>query len=184
MTVSADKKSIRKYIIGRKKESSSELLKQESASICRMLEANPLFQEASIVLAYWSLDDEVDIKPLILKYCDQKSFLLPVVQDKHLELRYFEGLSSLEAGAHFGILEPIGKPFSELQKIDLVLVPGMAFDENGFRIGRGGGYYDRLLPDIHNAKKVGLGFSFQILDSIPVDPHDVAVDFVLFPQSS
>ena len=78
----------------------------------------------------------------------------------------------------YGILEPDGEPFTEYESIDLAIIPGMAFALNGKRLGRGRGYYDRLLAKIPTTYKLGLCFPFQILDAIPSDDHDVPMDEV------
>ena len=78
-------------------------------------------------------------------------------------------------------MEPQGKDFTELEKIDLAIIPGMAFDKEGNRLGRGKGYYDRLLQQLRDCTiyKIGICFDFQFLDHIPTEPHDIPVDEVI-----
>ena len=155
-----------------------------SAVICNKVLALASWQEAGTVLLYYPLPDEVDVRPLIKEAFENgKRVLLPVVKGEDLELRLYEGETSLKKGA-FGIMEPTGLLFAEEQypDIQLALVPGMAFDRVGHRLGRGKGYYDRLLPKLTKARLQGICFPFQLLDEVPADPHDIPVQEVLFGQ--
>ena len=93
-------------------------------------------------------------------------------------LRQYEGPESLVEGA-FGIMEPIGKLFTDYEKVELAIVPGMAFDRAGHRLGRGKGYYDRLLPQLTNAFKIGICFDFQFRSYIPHEEHDEVMNEVI-----
>ena len=84
----------------------------------------------------------------------------------------------MERGA-FGILEPTGEVFSDYDNVDAAIIPGMAFDGHGNRLGRGKGYYDRLLPRLTKAYKIGVCFPFQYFDEIPSEEHDVVMDCVV-----
>jgi 5-formyltetrahydrofolate cyclo-ligase len=84
----------------------------------------------------------------------------------------------LERGA-FGILEPRGEVFLDYDQVEVAIVPGMAFDKAGHRLGRGKGFYDRLLPRLTQAHKIGVCFPFQYLDEIPCEEHDVVMDEVI-----
>jgi 5-formyltetrahydrofolate cyclo-ligase len=87
-------------------------------------------------------------------------------------------MDTLERGA-FGILEPTGEVFLDYNQIELAIVPGMAFDKAGHRLGRGKGYYDRLLPNLH-CPKIGLALPCQIADEIPTEEWDIFMDEVIF----
>ena len=152
-----------------------------SAVICNKVLALASWQEAGTVLLYYPLPDEVDVRPLIKAAFESgKRVLLPVVKDEDLELRLYEGETSLKKGA-FGIMEPTGEMFAEenYSEIQLALIPGMAFDRAGHRLGRGKGYYDRLLPKLKEAKLTGICFPFQLLDDVPAEPHDIPVQVVI-----
>ena len=82
-------------------------------------------------------------------------------------------------GGFFDIMEPVGEPFERYEDIDLAVVPGMAFDSQNNRLGRGKGYYDRMLPRLTKAYKIGVCFDFQRLPGIPADEHDCKVDEVI-----
>ena len=118
---------------------------RQSAEILAALEAHPAFRAATTVLLYHSLKDEVDTHEFIRKWSREKRILLPVVVGDDLELRLYTGPEDLKPGA-YGIEEPTGELFTDYADIDFIVVPGVAFDRNGNRLGRGKGYYDRLLP--------------------------------------
>ena len=100
-----------------------------------------------------------------------------VVGDE-LELRRFSSPNDLQIGA-YNIQEPVGECFNDFNKIELAIVPGMAFDKQGHRLGRGKGYYDRLLPKLTNAYKLGVCFPYQYVEEVPTDEHDIRMDEVL-----
>ena len=95
-----------------------------------------------------------------------------------LELRLYAGDDRLAPGA-FHIEEPRGEPFTDYAGIDLAVIPGVAFDRAGNRLGRGKGYYDRLLPRLADTYKIGLCYPFQLADSLPAEAHDVRMDEVV-----
>lgn len=136
---------------------------------------------AHTVLLYHSLPDEVDTHDFIRRWAGQKRILLPVVKGEDLELRPYTGDNCLAEGA-FHIDEPTGPAFTDYVAIDLAIIPGVAFDRQGNRLGRGKGYYDRLLPRLENTYKIGLCFPCQLVDRIPAEAHDVKMDEVLCGQ--
>lgn len=176
-----DKKALRREIRYRKSQYSREQLSDLSAGICERVVASHPWQSASTVLLYYPLPDEVDTRLLIEKSVALgKRVLLPVVVGDDLELREYKGVSSMKEGA-FGILEPTGDVFPEDRycEIDFAVVPGMAFDEENNRLGRGRGYYDRLLPRLRRAMLAGVCFPFQIVKKIHTESHDISMDVVV-----
>ncbi len=133
----------------------------------------------SVVLAFYPLKDEPDITPLLHTLIDEhKTVLLPaVVSPTEMVLREYTGECDLQRGA-LGTKEPTGKIFTDYDKIDLALIPGVAFTPQGDRLGRGKGYYDRLLPLLKKAYKIGVCFPYQVVEHIPCEPHDITVDYV------
>lgn len=152
--------------------------KQQSAEILAALEASAAFRAASTLLLYHSLPDEVFTHDFIQRWSQQKQLLLPVVVGDELELRRYTSPADLQIGA-FGIEEPTGELFTEYDKIDLAVIPGVAFDRNGNRLGRGKGYYDRLLPHLKGCHKIGICFPYQLVEEVPVEPFDIPMDEVL-----
>jgi len=150
-----------------------------SASICSALLADTSLRSARVVMAFYPLPDEVDIRPVLDALCgDGKTVLLPqVVSDTEMRLRRYETAGALESG-RFDILEPVAEVYEDLGSIDVIIVPGVAFDKAGHRLGRGKGYYDRFLQGL-NAVKIGVCHPYQLLDSIPFEPHDALMDRVL-----
>ena len=154
----------------------TELLSR-SEKVWRQVEALPEFRWARTVAVYWSLPDEVHTHDFVEKWSGEKTVLLPVMREGcDLELREYRPGCTMNA-AEFCIREPEGEAFP-LEHVDLILVPGMAFDRRGNRLGRGKGYYDRLLARMP-AVKIGVCFAFQHLDHVPVDNRDVPMDRVV-----
>ena len=170
------KKELRRLIAQRKAASPScSTLKSLSEEILETLENHPVFRASNTILLYYSLKDEVDTHHFIEKWSARKHILLPVVQGDELEIRSYASPDDLAAGA-YGILEPQGETFSDYAAIDLAVVPGVAFDTSGARLGRGKGYYDKLLPKLTAAYKIGICFPFQIVNEIPMEEFDVRMN--------
>lgn len=148
-----------------------------SEAVTATVEALPEFDEAKTVLCFWSLPDEVCTHEFCNRWHTKKRILLPVVVGDVLELRLFRGEERMATSA-FGIKEPVGEAFELYGEIDLALIPGVSFDLDGHRLGRGKGYYDKLLPLI-SAKKIGLCFPVQITSAIPTDSWDIPMDAVV-----
>ena len=134
-----------------------------------------------VLMAYWPLPDEVDIRPLIKHLVAEGcTVLLPkVLDDERMELRRYASEADLAEGA-FHIMEPVGEPYNEDDQIQVALVPGMAFDAAGHRLGRGRGYYDRFLTAHPYLHKIGVCFPFQRVAEVPTDSYDVCMNEV-FP---
>lgn len=146
-------------------------------SVWEQVEQSEVFRQAKVVLAYWSMDDEVFTHDFVCKWAQEKTFLLPCVCGDELDIRYFDGQENLCPGEGYAIPEPVGELFTDLDRIDLILVPGMAFDKDSNRLGRGKGYYDKILKQTR-AYKMGVCFDFQFLDSVPTEEHDVKMNGV------
>ncbi len=145
--------------------------------ILTSLETEKIFQEAKNILLFWSLPDEIPTHDFIIKWSKEKNIYLPVVIGDDSEIRLFTNPDKMETGA-FNIAEPVGKRFSNYEEIDLIIVPGMAFDLNGNRIGRGKGYYDKLLKHF-SCPKIAICFSCQIYPSVPHEEWDQKVDKII-----
>lgn len=164
---------------GLKKEVPLEEKKRRSAPIMDKVATLPEFKNARTVLLYWSMDDEVFSHDFVQRWYERKCLLLPCVDGDNLLLRQYTGSESMQPGPQFGIPEPVGPVYESLDKIEMIVVPGVAFDRQRNRMGRGRGFYDRLLKSTPNAVKVGVAFDFQIFDSIPVEVFDVPMDVVV-----
>lgn len=171
------KRQLRKQIAQDKTRYCNSELKDLSADILTRLEMHPAFQKATTVLLYHSLKDEVQTHSFIEKWSGEKRIILPVVVGDELELRLYTGPQDLAVGA-YGISEPTGEIFTDYESIDLAIVPGVAFDTAGHRLGRGKGYYDRLLPHIE-AFKIGICFPFQLIEEVPAEPFDICMNTII-----
>lgn len=176
-----EKKELRKKIRDKYALCPKEELSVASVNIMSQFEKLPMFRDAKTLVLYWSDQREVQTHDFILKWALYKTILLPVVVGDSLILKKFAGIENMSPGC-FGILEPDQHcdifPKEKYVDIDMIMVPGVGFDCAGHRLGRGKGYYDRLLPFL-NAVKVGVCFGFQLVDTIPVEPHDAVMDIVL-----
>lgn len=175
-----DKKAWREEIRRRKAEYSSDELKAMSASIIEAVKKSERWKAARCVLLYHALPDEVDTRQWIDEAAKEKKVLLPhVTGETTMELCLYEGEQSLRIGA-YGIMEPHGTAFSNYEEVDLAIVPGMAFDTACHRLGRGKGYYDRLLPLLKRAYRMGICFPFQFIGgTLPVTATDIRMDKVV-----
>lgn len=173
-----EKKEVRKLIRELKKQYSSEQKKEMSELVWCRVEEDVHFRQAKVVLGYWSMDDEVFTHDFLNRWSKEKTILLPCVKGDELEIRYFEGAGKLCPGEAFGIGEPVGELCTDLDQIDVILVPGVAFDGQCNRLGRGRGYYDRILKNTRGYK-IGICFDFQYLTSVPTDDYDVKMDRVI-----
>lgn len=172
------KKELRKLIRQRKVEHTAEEKAEMSARICRQVLTDPHWAKANTVFLYHALTDEVDTTMLIdAAMHEGKTVLLPVIDGDDLRLKIHTGAT--QTGS-YSIQEPIGEEFICYKEITLAIVPGMAFDKKGNRLGRGRGFYDRTLPKLAEAYKIGLCFPFQLLESIPCETYDIKMDAVLY----
>jgi 5-formyltetrahydrofolate cyclo-ligase len=174
-TKDKEKQAVRALIKARKQQLSKEEKVRLSEIIMQKIEQCEPFRTARSVLCYWSIADEVQLSALIEKYAEEKEILLPVVKGDVLEVRKFTGKENMRPGA-FGIPEPVGEIYTG--NVEVVLVPGIAFDADGRRLGRGKGYYDRFLSTT-NAYKIGVGFRLQMVALIPSDWWDIFMDEVV-----
>lgn len=174
-----EKNELRKIIRAEKKTVSLEEKLRRSEPIMRKVESLEQFQKADTILLYWSMDDEVQTHAFVERWYKSKTILLPCVDGDDLRLRQYTGPDCMQAGEQFGIGEPTGEEFTSLDSIEMIMVPGVAFDRKNNRMGRGRGFYDRMLKSTPNAYKVGVAFNFQLFDQIPVEPFDVAMNQVI-----
>lgn len=160
-----------------------EKLKERSYSLCQNLLNFPVVQNAKTVLSYSSFGNELNTHWLNNQLMAQKNLLLPVISGNHLILRQVTEKTEFEKKPPFHIPEPFGPDFKELDQIDLVLVPCLAFDKKKNRLGKGKGYYDRLLNKMPRAYKLGICHDFQFLEELPTEAHDITMDEVMVAKN-
>lgn len=182
-----DKKALRDALISARQGLGVDERERLGHLAQKALVASPWFAQARRILLYLPIRGEVDTREITRKaLAEGKGLALPRVVrvPKGLALHAWSGSSEeLEPGA-YGILEPRADLAQvELGQIDLVVVPGVGFDRKGNRLGYGGGYYDRTLPLIRQANPqatlLGLAYSLQVVEALPVGPHDIALDGVV-----
>ncbi len=154
---------------------------QAAEEVFARLENTAAFMLAEKILMYHSLPDELPTRRFLAKWKERKHFYLPRVNGVNLDILPYEE-SKLELGS-FHIEEPSGNDTVDAADIEMVVVPAVAYDARGNRLGRGKGFYDRFLASTP-AVKVGVGYDFQLLDEIPAEPHDVPMDIVITQKST
>lgn len=171
-----DKKELRTHIKSLKKQHSRESLLEQSKSILSKLENNKAFIEAKTVMLYSSLPDEVYTHDFLEKWRNEKKIILPtVVGDDIIPVELSRDTEF--ATGDFNILEPQNEEYTG--DYDLIVVPGVAFDRNGNRIGRGKGYYDRFLCKHLDVYRIGICFDFQVVDEVPTEDNDIKMNEVI-----
>lgn len=161
---------------------SEDEVKEQSRDIVSRIANLDLFKQAKTVMVYYPIHNEVDLRHLVKLFHDEKTFLLPATTSKkRMEVRQYIKDQPLKRG-RFGIPEPNTPAWDG--PIDLILVPGVAFDKKCRRLGRGGGYYDRFLKRYRNAKKVGVCYDFQLHTEIPHGWFDIPMQCVITPTQA
>jgi 5-formyltetrahydrofolate cyclo-ligase len=182
-----EKRHIRAMAREARRSLSAEEREAAAEAIVARVLALPGVTKARTVLGYVATAEEIDPAPLIeaLRIAGTQVALPRVEAPARLALHWVAQSDALEAGA-FGILEPAADtPPARPEEIDVVLVPGVAYDAGCNRIGYGGCFYDNLLPLLReDALKVGLAFDVQLVDSVPAEGHDVRLDVVVTPSAT
>ena len=174
----SQKEKLRKNVNLEKKKYTEHQLKFLSNQIFNRLEQLENFKAAKTILAYWSINGEVFTHTFINKWKKEKKILLPVIKGNDLELKPFKDENKLKKNGQLSLLEPDGPTFNNYDEIDLAIIPGIAFDRNNNRMGRGKAYYDRFLSQT-NVFKVGICFPFQYFEEIPYDKYDIKMDTII-----
>lgn len=172
------KQQIRKEMLAKRKALPADMKEQYSHEIVQHFLGSKEFQEAETILCYVSMKDEVSTVELMeTAWKFEKRIGVPKVLGSH-EMEFFEisNFKELHIG-YKGILEPEMKKKLEPDSA-LVIVPGTVFDYSGRRIGYGGGFYDTYLQKHPMYQKAAFAFSMQIIDEIPVEPHDISMDLI------
>lgn len=155
-----------------------------SAAICTCLRSQPIWKQARHILFFSSLADEPDTWPLVSEALAlRRNVVLPrylPAENRYVLHSIHKGPRALEPG-QFGILEPtLACPEVDPKQLDLALLPGIGFTLDGGRLGRGKGYFDRLLAEVPGFK-CGVAFDCQVTAEIPMEPHDVRLNCILTP---
>lgn len=163
---------------------------KRSFAACKRFWELPVSSDARAVLVYMSVRDEVMTTELVARLlAANKRTIVPYCVGDELRLFLLSSLGELEQGT-FGILEPreslrsLQEKRIEPQELDLLAVPGVAFDRSGGRVGHGRGYFDRLLQQVRPAAfSIGLAFECQVFEEVPMDAHDVPLDGIVTEEA-
>ncbi len=175
------KTGLRRKMLESRKSLSADEYRGKSLIIQQRLISSEEYSRAQALVLYSSIHNEVETQKVIeFSLSSGKKVILPVVSDGKLLFRELTGMSDLCKGK-FGILEPRATNMVfDPELADLIVLPGIAFDLKGHRVGYGKGYYDKSLHRLEGqGKLVALCYDFQLVDEIAGEPHDVRVDMII-----
>ncbi|MCF7972239.1 MAG: 5-formyltetrahydrofolate cyclo-ligase [Phycisphaerae bacterium] len=184
-----DKAQLRKRLRNDLMNMSPEARAQKSQRACLNLVSFSLFQEASTIMIFLSLEYEIDTaKAIEQAWAQGKTVAVPRISSAHNRTMECVGIKSFQeefSVNSFGLRHPVSQAIVPMEEIDLVVAPGLGFDLQGNRLGQGGGYYDRFLcaPQL-SATRCGFAFEEQIITGIPTHDHDQAMEFLVTDKQS
>ncbi|MEW8973496.1 MAG: 5-formyltetrahydrofolate cyclo-ligase [Tissierellaceae bacterium] len=176
------KKQIRQEILEKRRKLKNIDHKNFSETITSSVLNSSYYKNANTIMTFISFSDEVNTHDFIRKaISDGKRVTVPITFPKTREIKasHILDFGELELG-YYNILTPKKEfiRFIPPEEIDLIIVPGVAFDKNGYRVGYGGGYYDRFLSNLPNVVTIGIAFELQMIDEVPKDKFDIPVNFI------
>lgn len=155
---------------------------EKSGMIAKRLLTSPEYRQAKTIGLYYSIHSEVRTHQLIQEVMKEKTLVLPVTDkhEKRLHMSILTSFDDLEKGT-FGVMEPANRILIDPEEMDMLVIPGVAFDEYGNRIGYGKGYYDILLRGIDRKEVLvcALAYECQIISKVPHDENDQPVDMII-----
>lgn len=179
MPIDSPKSKLRTQCRAQRQALGEETRQRASLQICEHLAAWPVLWQATTIAFYWPMKGEVDLRPLTREF-PAKHWLLPRIAPQGERRMDFHRYDPARLVVHpFGMAEPAADlPVVAAPEIELVLVPGLAYDRQGWRLGYGGGYYDRFLSRF-NGISAGVTYQALVLDTVPHGEHDVAVGWIV-----
>lgn len=175
-----DKKALRSFIRERKRAMTEQQIQEKSESLGRLLVQSDLYRKAKTVYGYLPYNQEVRTVPMLEQAVrDGKQVAVPKVYGNEMKFIYMTDLSQVECG-YAGIPEPVADGPVADDPTALVLMPGLAFDPEGHRVGYGGGFYDKFLEKESNHPTLALCYDFQMFPELETQEHDIPVDLVLW----
>ena len=175
-----DKKALRKQIRDQKRAMTEEQIRLSSEKLGEMFLSSELYKQAKTIYGYLPYNQEVRTVPILEQAIrDGKRVAVPKVYGDEMRFIYMDDLSLVECG-YAGIPEPVADEPVANDPNALVLMPGLAFDKEGHRIGYGGGFYDKFLENEPNHPTVALCYEFQMLPHLETEDHDIPVDCVIW----
>ena len=176
-----EKNKVRELLVQKRRIMLAADRAEWSELILQQLENMQCFREAKTILIYYPVQNEVDVLPLVKRYKKETTILFPVSHRHGMTVHPYAGNEMMHRGK-FGIPEPTTPAYEG--DIDLVIVPAVAFDEKGRRLGRGGGYYDRFIKKQTHATLIGVGYDFQLIEEVPAARHDQRVHRIILPSQT
>lgn len=183
--MSVSKQKLREQMLARLRQQAPEVRARSSRRITQRVLRTPHYQSAQRVLCYVALPHEVDTWPLLWAIIsDGKQLAVPVTKPDRqiMPIAVSDPNAELTKRNSYGLVEPSSQKAETIpvEQIDLVVVPGLAFDNHGNRLGRGLGYFDRFLRNLpENTATVGVAFSWQRVREVPTEAHDFPVQEVI-----
>ena len=175
-----DKAALRRHIKEQKRAMTEEQIRKSSEDLCQQFLNSQAYRDAKTVYAYLPYNQEVRTGPIVQRaWADGKRVAVPKVFGDEMKFIYITDLSQVEKG-YCGIPEPVADGPEADDPTALVLMPGLAFDLQGHRIGYGGGYYDKFLTNEPGHPTVALCYDFQVVSKLETEAFDIPVDSVLF----
>lgn len=178
-----EKEAIRNHIRSLKKQMTRKEMEEQSNQIIQNLYQIPAFQQTKNLYLYVSYNQEVMTESIIKEALSiGKNVAVPRVEQGNISFYYIKSLDDLAKG-YQGISEPVTKESARENEI-FMIVPGLAFDRSGNRLGYGGGFYDRYMLSAGNKikMKVALAYDFQILDHVHTEKYDQTIDKIITPS--
>ena len=175
-----DKKALRQKIREQKRSLTQEVIEESSRKLGDLFLASELYRNAKTIYGYLPYNQEVQTVPMLEQaLADGKRVAVPKIYGDEMKFIYLTDLTKVEKG-YSGIPEPIlDDPVGD-DPTALVLMPGLAFDKDGHRIGYGGGFYDKFLAAEPNHPTIALCYEFQMVENLPTEEYDIPVDCVLW----
>lgn len=178
-----DKKALRRQVREWKRAMTAEQIDAASADLCEQFLNTDLYFHAKTIYGYLPYNQEVRTVPIIAKaLADGKRVAVPKVYGDEMRFIYIDGFDNLEKSEK-GIPEPIEDGPIGDDPTALVIMPGIAFDKDGHRIGYGGGYYDKFLASEPNHQTIALCYDFQVFPQLETEEFDIPVDLVLWAKT-
>ncbi|HCI64544.1 MAG TPA: 5-formyltetrahydrofolate cyclo-ligase [Clostridiales bacterium] len=175
-----DKTELRRQIRARKRAMTEAEIEERSARLAQLFFASDAYRNARTIYGYLPYNQEVRTVPMLARALkDGKKVAVPKVYGDEMKFLYLDDLTAVAKG-YAGIPEPIADGPVAHDETALVLMPGLAFDPQGHRIGYGGGFYDKFLAAEPNHPTLALCYEFQMLPKLDVEAHDIPVDTVLW----
>lgn len=176
-----EKQALRQVIRAKKRAMTPEAIAVASENLAQQLYRHPAYQAADAIFGYLSYNQEVRTLPILQQaQLDGKRVAVPKVMDDLMIFVWLDDLAKIAPG-YQGIPEPLDNTPADCPDA-LVLMPGLAFDRAGHRLGYGGGFYDKFLANEPNHPSLALCYDFQLVDQVETEPHDLPVNYVLVEQ--